>query len=122
MSYILFSHDQKLTSRVTNTPTTRTTPKTTQQFRVSLQLSVNICVCPILSNVSLSLKKHDDAIPRVVRSCVAFLDNESVLQNEGLLRRSANVQNVKEVQIASITALRLSSKLTADSSIHLTHC
>lgn len=56
----------------------------TQQFRVTLQ----------------RIKRHNsgDPIPRVVRECITYLDNDNALETEGIFRRSASAQVVKGVQ------------------------
>ncbi|XP_013774436.1 rho GTPase-activating protein 8-like [Limulus polyphemus] len=56
----------------------------TQQFRVSLSF----------------IKEHNngDVIPRVVKTCIAYLDNDTALETEGIFRRSANTQTLKTVQ------------------------
>lgn len=55
-----------------------------QQFRVSLKF----------------IKEHNngDVIPPVVKTCIKYLDNEDALQTEGIFRRSASAEQVKEVQ------------------------
>ncbi|PSN35754.1 Rho GTPase-activating protein 8 [Blattella germanica] len=60
------------------------TPLETQQFGVSLQF----------------IKDHNngEVIPPVVRQCVEFLSQPDALETEGLFRRSASVQLVKELQ------------------------
>lgn len=47
-----------------------------------------------------SIREHNngEVIPRVVRTCISFLDNEHALQTEGLFRRSANLKTVKQIQ------------------------
>ncbi|XP_076311399.1 rho GTPase-activating protein 1-like isoform X2 [Tachypleus tridentatus] len=56
----------------------------TQQFRVPLSF----------------IKEHNggDPIPRVVKECIAYLDNDAALETEGIFRRSANTQILKTVQ------------------------
>lgn len=47
-----------------------------------------------------SIKAHsEDVIPKVVFACISYLDNENALQTEGIFRRSANVNVVKDVQV-----------------------
>jgi Rho GTPase-activating protein 1 len=47
-----------------------------------------------------SLKEHNDGecVPPVVHLCVDYLDDENSLQTEGIFRRSANIQLVRELQ------------------------
>ncbi|XP_035225614.1 rho GTPase-activating protein 1-like [Stegodyphus dumicola] len=56
----------------------------TQQFRVPISY----------------IKEHNkgDPIPRVMRECIAYLDNDNALETEGIFRRSANTKIVQEVQ------------------------
>jgi hypothetical protein len=51
-----------------------------------------------LLSFSLLENNPSEPIPRVVSSCITFLSTENALQTEGIFRRSANVQTVKEVQ------------------------
>jgi len=80
----LLDHDRKIARRRSLlAPSVGQTPDT-QQFRVSLQFLV--------------AHNDGDPIPRVVRTCVAYLSTEDALSTEGLFRRSANVQTVQELQ------------------------
>ncbi|XP_022255730.1 rho GTPase-activating protein 8-like isoform X2 [Limulus polyphemus] len=56
----------------------------TQQFRVSLSY----------------IKEHNcgDPVPRVLKECIAYLDNDTALETEGIFRRSANTKILKTVQ------------------------
>ncbi|CAG2108977.1 unnamed protein product, partial [Medioppia subpectinata] len=82
----LLDHDRKVAKRSRQSVSTTAGAQipNTQQFRVSLQF--------------LKANNAMDAVPRVVRTCVAFLDNERALQTEGLFRRSANASTVRELQ------------------------
>ncbi|XP_062838033.1 rho GTPase-activating protein 8 isoform X6 [Anolis carolinensis] len=82
-------HDKKLrTKQKTKPPATVKIPPPrpplpTQQFGVSLQY--------------LSLKNKGEVIPPVMKHTVAYL-NQKGLKAEGLFRRSASLQSIKEVQ------------------------
>lgn len=82
-------YDEKLRSRHSGRPPApaRTLPPRpplpTQQFGVSLQY--------------LRDKNHGELIPPVLRSTVTYL-RENGLHTEGLFRRSASVQTVREIQ------------------------
>lgn len=41
---------------------------------------------------------NGDPIPRVVQECIEYLSDENALQTEGIFRKSANVNTIKEVQ------------------------
>lgn len=91
---VVIQHDKKLQlaakgTWLTPSPSTgsfqgSTSPLYTQQFRVSLA----------------HIKEHNngDPIPRVVKECITFLDNDNALEAEGIFRRSANTKTVKELQ------------------------
>ncbi|PNF26991.1 Rho GTPase-activating protein 1 [Cryptotermes secundus] len=89
----VLEHDERLlqkTSRVVQLPSVPQqnakfhTPIQTQQFGVSLQF--------------IKDNNNGEVIPPVVRQCVEFLSQPDALETEGLFRRSASVQLVKELQ------------------------
>lgn len=62
---------------------------------------VELCKPPLLICLfPYSIKEHNngDVVAQVVRTCIDYLNNENALLTEGLFRRSANVQTVKEVK------------------------
>lgn len=83
--YRIYRYDRRLTSlaKSVNQSNDKITDKFEKQFGVSLK--------------ALYIRTGDP-IPLVVKECVAFLENEHCLQTEGLFRRSASVQSVKECQ------------------------
>ena len=106
-THVPLSHDQRLARGTTSrTVTPSVVVRPTQQFRVSLQF--------ILCNNS-----RDDGIPSVVESVVTYLSSEQNLQTEGLFRRSALVQSVKEVQNRFDSGLDVNFDAFGDSGIHL---
>ncbi|KAI1301873.1 Rho GTPase-activating protein 1 [Halotydeus destructor] len=76
-----------------------------QQFRVSLKF----------------IKEHNsgEVIPRVVKSCISFLDNENSLATEGIFRRSASAKTVKELQAQFNSGAEVDFAQFNDQSIHL---
>ncbi|KAG8191793.1 hypothetical protein JTE90_026827 [Oedothorax gibbosus] len=87
----VLEHDKKLlaatkNSKMTSSTSFHTNMPTfeTQQFRVPISY----------------IKEHNkgDVIPRVMRECIAYLDNDNALETEGIFRRSANTKIVQEVQ------------------------
>ncbi|CAG2100445.1 unnamed protein product, partial [Medioppia subpectinata] len=106
----LLDHDRKVAKRSRQSAAAQTLGAqipNTQQFRVSLQF--------------LKANNAMDAIPRVVRTCVAFLDNERALQTEGLFRRSANASTVRELQTRFNAGLEVDFEAFADedSGVHV---
>lgn len=69
----------------------------------------------------VSLKEHnnDDCIPPVVRLCVEYLEDENSLQTEGIFRRSANTQLVRELQQQFNEGGRPSFKQFGDHGCHM---
>ncbi|XP_021915337.1 rho GTPase-activating protein 1 isoform X2 [Zootermopsis nevadensis] len=89
----VLEHDERLlqkNSRVVQPPSAPQqnakfhTPLQTQQFGVSLQF--------------IKDNNNGEVIPPVVRQCVEFLSQPDALETEGLFRRSASVQLVKDLQ------------------------
>lgn len=89
----VLEHDKKLVATLKNARLPTSSSSTfhtnvpsyeTQQFRVPISY----------------IKEHNngDVIPRVMKDCIAYLDNDNALETEGIFRRSANTKIVKEVQ------------------------
>ncbi|RWS25291.1 rho GTPase-activating protein 8-like isoform X2 [Leptotrombidium deliense] len=76
-----------------------------QQFRVSLKF----------------IKEHNsgDVIPKVVHSCISYLDNENALQTEGIFRRCANANDVKIVQEMFNVGKEVNFDEYGDQSVHI---
>lgn len=59
-----------------------------------------IAFAAFLSTTTTSIKEHNNGelVPKVVKACISYLDNENALQTEGIFRRSANTTTVKDLQ------------------------
>ncbi|RWS08072.1 rho GTPase-activating protein 8-like isoform X2 [Dinothrombium tinctorium] len=109
----IIEHDKKLLSTLkkSNQGSSSTSQSNfyerldSQQFRVSLKF----------------IKEHNngDVIPKVVHSCISYLNNENALQTEGIFRRCANAQDAKSVQEKFNSGKEVNFDDYGDQSVHI---